>query len=491
MSSERAASTQESQLPGRVPLHESFREITEHVIDVMQRKPGRGYWLLLLLSLVMMTLGLAAWGTQIIHGLGMTGLMHPMMWAIYIGDYIWWIGIATAGTLTSAILFLFRAPFRAAFSRAAEGMTCIAILTAGLFPLIHLGRTWRFYWVFPYPNERHLWVNFRSPLIIDVWVIATYLVLSIVYFWLELLPDAAVVRDRSTGWKRTIYGMISLGWEGTDRQWKHLLMASTLHAALLTPVIISMHSITSWDLALAIVPDWHYTIFPPYFVTGAIFSGLAMLLTLMIPIRSYFHLERVITVDRLEQLAKIIIATSLMVTYSYAVIYFMAWYRGDPIEEVGYLYQFFGGFKVLFWLFTICNCVFPLTLLFRRLRRNLVWLWILSIIINVGMLAERWCIVAAPLARDYDVYSWAPGTFHVSWVGIGITIGSLGFFLFSFLIFIKVVPIVPLYELRKDMLREAREARAETEAEGLLKARYEELRIKAIETQSGAGGSES
>ena len=441
---------------------EPYKKITDDVLGAMERP---GYSVFLVVTAAMIVMGVIAESYQLHYGMGAAGLQHPMMWATYITNFVWWIGIAHSGTLISAILFLFRAPFRAAFSRASEAMTVIAVTTAALFPLIHLGRPWRAYWLLPYPNERMLWVNFRSPLIFDVFAVSTYLTVSVLFFWLGLVPDLAVVRDRSMGWRRTIYGLLSIGWEGAHRQWKHYNMTYSLLACLATPLVISVHSVVSWDFALSILPGWHSTIFAPYFVAGAIFSGLAMVLTLLIPMRSLLKLEDYITLDRLEQLAKLILMMSLIVTYSYATEYFMTWFSRDPVEQTNLLFKVRGSFAPHFWVMTVCNCLAPLAFFWRHIRRNLVILFIISILVNVGMWLERFVIIAGSLARDYLPDAWAPEGYHFTIVEIGISLGSLGWFLFFFLLFTKFLPVLPMFELKRDVLKERREERAKERAE--------------------------
>ncbi|MBI3911927.1 MAG: polysulfide reductase NrfD [Armatimonadetes bacterium] len=444
---------------GEAIASEEYRRVTDDVLSAMGPS-GPGYRAGLTVTAAMILLGAVAWGFQLIYGMGLAGYTHPIMWAVYITSFVWWIGIAHSGTLISAILFLLRAPFRAAFSRSAEAMTVIAITTAAGFPVIHLGRAWRAYWVFPYPNERQIWITFPSPLILDIFAVSTYLIISMLFFWFGLVPDLAAVRDRSAGWKRTIYGVLSLGWEGKDRQWKHYRMAYALLAGLATPLVVSVHSVVSWDFALSILPGWHNTLFAPYFVAGAIFSGLAMVLTLLVPMRSLLRLEQYLTISRFEQLAKLALFMSLIVTYSYAVEYFTIWYQRDPTEQANLLFKVRGDFAPLFWIMTVCNSIAPLAFFWRSIRRNLLALFVISILINIGMWLERFVIIAGSLARDHVPYSWAPDGYHISLVEAGIFIGSLGWFLFWFLLFAKRLPVLPISELKHDMLKEHREVQA-------------------------------
>ncbi|HEU4751844.1 MAG TPA: NrfD/PsrC family molybdoenzyme membrane anchor subunit, partial [Armatimonadota bacterium] len=381
-------------------LAPEFRRTTEEVLARMGVS-GRLYTVGLLLSAGLTALGAAAWGWQLWSGLGVTGLQHPVMWATYIASFIWWIGIAHSGTMVSAILYLFRAPFRSAFSRAAEAMTLIAIVTAAMFPILHLGRAWRAYWLFPYPNERDLWVTFRSPLILDVFAVLAYLIVSALFFWLGLIPDLAVLRDRAKGWARTWYGLGSLGWEGRGAQWKQYLLAYSLLAGLATPLVISVHSIVSWDFSLTLVPGWHSTLFPPYFVAGAVFSGLAMVLTLVLPMRAALRLERFITERHLDQLARLVLLMSLLVSFSYVLEYWTAWHSPEPMERIDLLEKATGALAPLFWTSLVCNSLAPLALFWPGVRRSVPALFLLSLVINVGMWLERFIVVAGSLMRDY------------------------------------------------------------------------------------------
>jgi molybdopterin-containing oxidoreductase family membrane subunit len=337
-------------------------------------------------------------------------------------------------------------------------MTIVAVMTAGIFPILHLGRAWRFYWLIPYPNERHLWINFSSPLIWDAFAVGTYFVVSVLFWYVELIPDFATVRDQSAGWRGRIFGWLALGWAGTAGEWKHLRTAYTILAALITALVVSVHSIVSWDFAVAIVPGWHSTIFAPYFVAGAIFSGLAMVLTLIIPGRYLLGVTEYVTVDHLEKLAKLVLTMSLILTYSYASEFFFAWYKGDPYDRAQYLFRIRGTYAALFWVTIFCNSIAPLLLFRRSARRSLTTLFVLSIVINVGMWSERLVIIVASLAREYDPYSW--GTYGPTVFEWLILIGSAAWFLFWFLLLIGHVPSVPIAETKQHVL--SRAATAET-----------------------------
>jgi molybdopterin-containing oxidoreductase family membrane subunit len=372
------------------------------------------------------------------------------MWGTYLVNFVFWVGIAHSGTLISAILYLFRAPWRTALARSAEAMTVFAVTTAGLFPLIHLGRVWLVYWILPYPNQRNLWPNFMSPLVFDVIAISTYLTVSFLFWYTGLIPDLAIVRDHSTGLRRKIYGFFSLGWTNNSRQWGHYGTAYVLFAALATPLVISVHSVVSWDFALGIAPGWHSTIFAPYFVAGAIHSGLAMVLTLLIPLRRIFAFEKILTMSILEKVAKTIVLTGLIMGYSYLTEFFIAWYSGNDPERAIFLYRATGDYRLSFWVMFIFNSIAPLAFFWKKLRTSIVSLLAVSIMINIGMWYERWVIILSSPGHDFDSYSW--GTYvGPTLVELGIMLGSFGLFFFLFLLFAKFLPSVSMTELKEDI----------------------------------------
>jgi len=411
--------------------------------------PGRGYYVVLTLLGAILAGSVYAWSVQLAQGLGVAGYWGSVQWAVYITNFVFWIGIAHSGTLISAILYLFRARWRAAISRTSEAMTVFAVLTAGLFPIIHLGRPWYFYWLIPYPNPRGLWVNFRSPLIWDVFAVGTYLTVSVVFLYVGLIPDLAAVRERMTGWRRRVYRILSLGWRGTQEEWRHYRSAYLLLAALATPLVVSVHSVVSWDFAMALVPGWHSTIFAPYFVAGAIFSGLAMVLTLTIPLRRLLGLEAYITDRHLERVAQLLVVTSLVVTYAYACEFFMAWYSGNAFEQAVFRERAFGTYAPLFWPMVFCNSVLPLTLLVRRIRTDVRALWVVALLVNVGMWLERFVIVTGSLSFDYEPWYWADAIYRPRWVEYGITAGGFAWFLLWFFLFVKHFPVLPMAEMRE------------------------------------------
>ena len=424
-----------------------YKDQLERDVLAAMKKPTPWYWVALFISASFFALGMALWGYQMYKGLGVAGITNPGGWGVYITDFVFWVGIAHSGTLISAVLFLFRAKFRNAFNRSAEAMTVFAVMTAGLFPLIHLGRSWFFYWLFPYPNQRLIWVNFRSPLIWDVFAVSTYFTVSAIFFYVGMIPDLAIVRRLSTGLRKKIYSVLSLGWVGSLKQWKHYNQLYMFLAAFATPLVISVHSVVSWDFAMSILPGWHTTIFAPYFVAGAIFSGTAMVITLVVPMRKIFRLEKHITVDHFEKLAKVLLFTSLIVTYSYIVEFALAFYSGNLFEESAFMYRLTGDYRYFYWLMLFCNSLLPLLVFVRKLRRSIVFLFVLSIFVNIGMWLERFIIIVTSLAKDFNPYAW--GLYKPTWVELGITLGSFGLFFTLFLIFAKVLPVLSITELKE------------------------------------------
>ncbi len=424
----------------------TYARVNQDVIRTLD-KPGRKYFALLGVSILLVLIGAYSWIYQIQEGIGVAGMNHPVKWGLYITNFVFWVGIAHSGTLISAILFLFRARWRNTIYRSAEIMTVVAIMTAGLFPIIHLGRPWFFYWLFPYPGPMQLWPNFQSPLIWDVFAVSTYLIVSVTFLLLGLVPDLAAVRDQLSGIRKKFYSFLSFGWQGTDLQWRHHRSAYMFFAALATPLVVSVHSVVSWDFAMSIVPGWHSTIFAPYFVAGAIHSGLAMVITILIPMRKYMKLDSYITNDHLENLAKLIVLTGLIVGYSYVTEFFVAWYSGNPFEQAIFNYRVFGDYAILFWFMFIFNTLLPLLFLIKRIRRGTISLITICILINVGMYLERLVIIVSSLSHEFLPFAW--GTYHPSIVEIGITVGSFGWFFMFFLIFIKIFPALSITEIKE------------------------------------------
>ena len=423
-----------------------FSDVSREVAAPLERKPGR-HWLVFFGISFLLTLQVAVEITyQMYKGIGIWGLNHPVGWAVAITSFVFWIGIGHAGTLISAILHLFRQRWRTAINRSAEAMTIFAVMTAGLFPLIHMGRTWFGYWLVPYPNWRHLWVNFRSPLVWDVFAVTTYLTISICFWYTGLVPDFATLRDRSTGWRRAIYGALSLGWRGSERHWQHYERAYMMLAGLSTPLVLSVHSIVSFDFATSILPGWHTTIFPPYFVAGAIFSGFAMVVTLLVILRKVFHMEEYVTLHHLENMNKIILVTGMMVGYAYATEFFVALYSGNPFESFTFMNRATGPFAWSYWIMVTCNVVVPQLFWFRRFRRSLPIMFVVSILVNVGMWFERFTIIVTSLHRDFIPTAWSyykPTIFDYS-----VIVGSFGFFFMWFLLFCRFFPAISIAEVK-------------------------------------------
>jgi len=392
----------------------------------------------------------------LVRGVGIMGINIPVAWGFPIVNFVWWVGIGHAGTFISAILFLLHQEWRTSINRFAEAMTLFAVACAGLMPMIHLGRPWFFYWLLPYPDTMDLWPQFRSPLVWDVFAVSTYLTVSLIFWYIGMIPDLASLRDRSKQrWQQVIFGVMAMGWRGSARHWKRYQTAYLLLAGLATPLVISVHSVVSLDFTAAIVPGWHSTIFPPYFVAGAIFSGFAMVLTLGIPLRHFYKLQDYITLKHLENCAMLLLVTGLIVTYSYLIEDFMAWYGGDPFEKYVIINRAFGKYWPAYWILVACNVVTPQFLWFKKVRTCVPLLFLISIIINIGMWAERYVIVVTSLSRDFLPSAWHNyrGTFW-DWA---IFTGSIGLFLFLFLLFVRTLPLIAISELRELLHSQNRE----------------------------------
>ena len=437
----------------RVPLilgHKTYGDITNDVCQPIEGRAPKGWYILFTIALIIGLYGVGAILYLLGTGIGAWGLNKTIGWAWDITNFVWWVGIGHAGTLISAVLLLFRQKWRFAINRSAEAMTIFAVFMAGIYPMIHMGRIWLAYWVFPIPNQfGSLWVNFNSPLLWDVFAISTYLSVSVVFWYIGLIPDFATIRDRAKKpVAKKMYSILSFGWSGRAKQWNRFELVSLVLAGLATPLVFSVHSIVSFDFATSVIPGWHTTIFPPYFVAGAVFSGFAMVQTLLIIMRKVLHLEDYITVLHIEYMNKVILVTGGIVGVAYITEYFMVWYSGVPYEN--YVYLSFGAatgpYWWAFWALILCNMVFPLTLWVKKWRRNIIWTFIVSIIINIGMWFERFVIIATTLARDYLPSSWS--YYSPSWVEIGIFIGTLGIFFTMYLIFTRVAPVVAIAEVK-------------------------------------------
>ncbi len=424
----------------------TFETINTTVLDTLSR-PGKAYWCIIALLFCGAIMGASCWIYQILVGVGVAGMNTPVHWGTYLINFVFWVGIAHSGTLISAILFLFRAGWRNPIARAAETMTVFAVCIAGLFPFIHLGRVWLVFYMLPIPNQRTLWPNFQSPLIFDVIAISTYLTVSSLFWYTGLLPDLAIIRDRSQGVRKKIFKVLSLGWSGRTGQWMNYSRAYLLFAGLATPLVISVHSVVSWDFALSVIPGWHTTIFAPYFVAGAIHSGLAMVLTLCIPLRKIFKYEALITMNVLESIAKTIVFTGIIVGFSYATELFIAWYSHNSIEMETFWWRAFGHYAPEYWIMVVCNTVIPLLYLSKKIRTHVVPLFIISIFVNIGMWFERFVIIAGSVAHDFLPNAW--GHYSPTWVEGGIMVGAFCLFFFLFLLFVKHLPSVSMTEMKE------------------------------------------
>jgi len=438
--------------PGeRAPLvlgDSSLAAITEQVCEIAERpRPSRAWLLAFGLSASLTAVLFAMIGYLVWTGIGVWGVNQPVAWGFAIINFVFWVGIGHAGTLISAILFLFRQKWRTSINRFAEAMTIFAVICAGLFPAIHVGRPWFEYWLAPLPNQMQMWPNFRSPLLWDVFAVSTYFTVSLMFWYMGMIPDLATLRDRATSKIRQIaYGIASLGWRGSGRHWHRYERAYLLLAALATPLVLSVHSVVSFDFAVSQLPGWHATIFPPYFVAGAIFSGFAMVLTLLIPVRRIFKLESLITPRHLDNMAKIILATGSMVGYSYIIEFFIAWYSGNPYESFTFLNRALGPYAWSYWIMFTCNAIIPQLLWFKRFRQSPALLLVISIFVNIGMWFERFVIVVTSLSRDFLPSSW--GYYLPTWVDILTLLGSFGLFFTLFLLFLRYLPIVAMAEVK-------------------------------------------
>jgi len=438
------------QSPIRDPLikgNKTYKDVTEDILRPMMNRPGKVWYLGISLSSSALLIGAIMIFWTIWHGIGTWGLNRTVGWGWGITNFVWWIGIGHAGTFISAILLLFRQKWRTSINRSAEAMTIFAVICAMLFPIIHMGRPLLGFFIFPYPNFRGLWVNFNSPLVWDVFAISTYFTVSLIFWYVGLIPDIGTVRDKiKSRFKKTIYNVLSFGWKGSARHWHRHEVVTLILAALAAPLVLSVHSIVSMDFATSIVPGWHTTIFPPYFVAGAIFSGFAMVLTLMIITRKALHLEDYITVGHVESMNKIIIATGSIVGLAYLTELFISWYSGVEYEHFVLLNRATGPYWWAYWIMMTANVISPQLLWIKKLRTNLVFTFCLSIVINIGMWFERFVIVVTSLHRDYLTSSWT--MYKPTIVEVGLFIGTLGLFFTAFFLFIRVFPVIAIAEVK-------------------------------------------
>lgn len=440
--------------PGsRAPLvlgEHTFATLTDKVCGIVEARTPRAWWVAFSLSLALTCLFFSMLAYLVISGIGVWGLNIPTAWAFDITNFVFWVGIGHAGTLISAILFLFRQKWRTAINRFAEGMTIFAVICALVFPTIHTGRPWLDYWLMPIPNQMEMWPQFRSPLLWDVFAVSTYFTVSLLFWYVGMIPDLATLRDRArTRLRRILYGVFALGWRGSGRQWHHYERVYLLLAALATPLVLSVHSVVSFDFAVSQLPGWHTTIFPPYFVAGAIFGGFAMVLTLLIPIRSWLGLHEIVTTRHLDNMAKIILATGMMVGYAYAMEFFMAWYSGNPYERFAFINRALGPYAWAYWTMIACNVVAPQLFWLQGARRNPLTLWIVAMFVNVGMWFERFVIIVTSLTRDFLPSSW--DYFRPTWVDLLTLAGSFGLFMTLFLLFMRFLPSFAMAEIKSVM----------------------------------------
>ena len=437
--------------PLRAPVMEpgyTFGSVTDKIGSIVLTRPtSTGWFVGFGIAFLLTQMLLYAVGYLFVKGIGIWGDTTPVGWGFEIVNFVWWIGIGHAGTLISAILLLLRQSWRNSINRFAEAMTLFAVACAGIFPAIHVGRPWLAYWMFPYPNTMGYWPQFRSPLMWDVFAVSTYATISALFWFVGLIPDLATLRDRTE--KRPlkiIYGMLSLGWRGSARHWHRYETAYLLLAGLATPLVLSVHTVVSFDFAIGIIPGWHTTIFPPYFVAGAIYSGFAMVVMLCIPIRKIYGLEGFITDTHLDNSAKVMLATGLIVGYGYIIEAFMGWYSGNRYEAFTLWNRLHGPYATLYWLLWICNIFIPQVLWIKKLRTNPVWLFIISGVVLVGMWLERFVIVVLSLHRDFLTSSW--GMYYPTRWDWMTYIGTIGLFLALIFLFVRVLPMISIFEMR-------------------------------------------
>ena len=442
------------QAPVIEPGH-TFATITDKISSVVLTTRTPLFWFATIGLSGLLVCGLLLAVTVLFAvGVGVWGINVPVAWGFAITNFVWWIGIGHAGTLISAILLLLNQKWRNSINRFAEAMTIFAVACAGLFPILHLGRPWLFYWLMPYPNVMNVQPNFRSPLVWDVFAVSTYATVSALFWFIGMIPDLATLRDRSQNrFAKVAYGILAMGWRGAARHWREHDIASLLLAGLATPLVLSVHTVVSFDFTISILPGWHSTIFPPYFVAGAIYSGFAMVLVLAIPLRAAYGLQSMITMRHLDNSAKIMLATGLIVAYSYIIEAFMAWYSGNGLERFVIWNRMTGPYAVAFWLLIFFNLVQVQLLWLKRFRTNTIWLFVISIGVLIGMWLERFVIIITSLHRDSLPSSW--GMYYPTWNDLMVYAGTIGLFLFLFFLFVRLLPMISIFEVRT-LLPEAR-----------------------------------
>jgi Ni/Fe-hydrogenase subunit HybB-like protein len=453
-----------AEAPILAPGH-TFGSVTDKISAIVLTRRAPWGWIFGFALASVMTMVLTAAVVYLLaEGVGIWGVRSPVMWGFAIVNFVWWIGIGHAGTLISAILLLLKQEWRTSINRFAEAMTLFAVACAALFPLLHLGRPWFFYWLLPYPNTMALWPQWRSPLVWDVFAVSTYATVSFLFWYVGLIPDLATLRDRSRRpLARFLYGILAMGWRGSAIHWHRYRTAYLLLAGLATPLVVSVHSVVSLDFAAGIVPGWHSTIFPPYFVAGAIYSGFAMVLTLAIPLRKFYGLEDFITMKHLENMGKVLLATGLIVAYGYLMETFFSWYSGNEFEEYMMTNRMHGPYAHTYRMLILCNCLAPQLLWLRRVRTSVPMLFILSIIVNVGMWLERYVIVITSLHRDFVPAAW--DMYHGTIWDYATYYGSIGLFFFLMFLFIRFLPVISIAEMR-ELVAETQERQPAAEPHG-------------------------
>lgn len=428
---------------------ETYESVTDTIGSIVLVKKQPRSWIVgFAFAFALLMLLLVAVSYLLYEGVGIWGINIPVAWGFAIVNFVWWIGIGHAGTFISAILLLLHQKWRNSINRLTEAMTLFAVACAGMFPLLHLGRPFVFFWLFPYPDTMGLWPQFRSPLVWDVFAVSTYFTVSLIYWYVGLIPDLATLRDRAvTRAKQVIYGVLALGWRGSARHWQRHQMAYLLLAGLATPLVLSVHSVVSFDFAVAMLPGWHSTIFPPYFVAGAIYSGFAMVLNIIIPVRKIYGLEKIVTMRILNNAAIVMLVTGEMVAYGYLMEAFMAWYSGDVFEQYMMANRAFGPYGWVFWALMLLNVLIPQALWSKRVRTNLVALFFVALSVNIGMWVERFVIVITSLHRDFDPSSW--GMYYPTLWDWATLFGSMGLFLTLLFLFIRFLPMISIAEVRE------------------------------------------
>ncbi len=425
----------------------SFKSITQLVCAPLEAPISKGWLALLGLGLTLLGVLALAIGNLLWNGVGVWGLNNSIDWAWDITNFVFWVGIGHAGTLISAILFLFRQKWRTSINRFAEAMTIFAVMCALIFPSVHVGRVWLLYWVFPIPNQMAMWPNFRSPLLWDVFAVSVYFTVSLMFWYVGLIPDLATLRDRARNiFSKIIYGVLALGWRGSHRHWLNYEKAYLLLAGLSTPLVLSVHTVVSFDFAVSQNPGWHATIFPPYFVAGAIFSGFAMVINLLIIARKVFNLHDIVTIAHFEVMAKIILLTGSLVGYAYAMEFFIAWYSANPYEKFVFINRATGPYAWAYWTMITCNVIIPQLFWVKKIRTNIIWLFIICIFVNIGMWFERFVIIVTSLHRSFLPSTWS--YFYPTVTDIATFLGSWGLFITMFCLFVRFLPIVAMAEVK-------------------------------------------